>query len=85
MAFRYSGFPPQTTEMAALCQRFRIPASNASVYTNAKKPSISYVSEIPGFCLLRRCPNPRRTQICVLETLQEMQRLRDFAIAETER
>ena len=70
MAFRYSGFPPQTTEMAALCQRFRIPASNASVYTNAK-PGISTAPEMLGFCLLRRCSNPRRTQVCVLETLQK--------------
>lgn len=36
-----------------------------------EKPCISTVPEIHGFCLLRRCPNPRRTQICVLETLQK--------------
>ena len=55
------------------------------LYIQMRKPGISIVPEMPGFCLLRRCPNPRRTQICVLETLQEMQQLRDFAIAETER
>jgi hypothetical protein len=26
--------------------------------------------EMRVFCLLRRCPNPRRTQFCVLETLE---------------
>ena len=36
-----------------------------------RKPGISIVPEMPGFCLLRRCSNPRRTQVCVLETLQK--------------
>ena len=64
MAFRYSGFPPQTTEMAALCQRFRIPASNASVYTNAKT---KYFHR-PGnawFLLVEALPqSPENTDLC---------------------
>lgn len=53
-------------------------------YIRMRKPGISTLLEMLGFCLLRRCPNPRRTQDCVLRMPQEMQRLRDFAIAETD-
>ena len=35
-----------------------------------RKPLISAKVEMRVFCLLRRCPNPRRTQFCVLETLE---------------
>ena len=36
-----------------------------------RKPLISAKVEMRGFCLLRRCPNPRRTQNSVLETLED--------------
>ena len=39
-------------------------------YIQMQKTRHFYFWEMPGFCLLRRCPNPRRTQNCVLETLQ---------------
>ena len=35
-----------------------------------RKTLISAKVEMRVFCLLRRCPNPRRTQFCVLETLE---------------
>ena len=34
-----------------------------------RKTLISAKVEMRAFCLLRLCPNPRRTQFCVLETL----------------
>ena len=36
-----------------------------------RKTLISAKVEMRVFCLLRRCPNPRRTQNCVLETLEQ--------------
>ena len=45
-------------------------ASNASVI-QMRKVLISPQVEMRAFCLLRRCPNPRRTQFCVLETLEK--------------
>ena len=39
-------------------------------YIRIRKPLISAKVEMRGFCLLRLCPNPRRTQNCVLETLE---------------
>ena len=35
-----------------------------------RKTLISAKVEMRVFCLLRLCPNPRRTQFCVLETLE---------------
>lgn len=35
-----------------------------------RKTLISMEVEVRVFCLLRRCPNPRRTQFCVLETVE---------------
>ena len=35
-----------------------------------RKPLVSTEVEVRGFCLLRLCPNPRRTQKYVLETLE---------------
>lgn len=45
-------------------------ASNASVI-RTRKSLISPKMEMRDFCLLRRCPKPRRTQVCVLETLED--------------
>lgn len=45
-------------------------ASNAYGAPYAK-PLVSTEVEVRGFCLLRLCPNPRRTQFCVLETLEK--------------
>ena len=39
-------------------------------YIRTQKALISALVEIRAFCLLKRCPNPRRTQFCVLETLE---------------
>ena len=47
-----------------------IVASNAYGAPYAK-PLVSTEVEVRGFCLLRLCPNPRRTQFCVLETLEK--------------
>ena len=44
-------------------------ASNASVI-QMRKVLISPQVEMRAFCLLRRCPNPRRTLVRVLETLE---------------
>lgn len=43
-----------------------IVASNAYGAPYAK-PLVSTEVEVRGFCLLRLCPNPRRTQFCVLK------------------
>lgn len=43
--------------------------SNASVI-HMPKPPISASVEMGDFCLLRLCPNPRRTLVRVLETLE---------------
>ena len=40
-------------------------------YIRKRKPLISTKVEMRGFCLLRLCPNPRRTLVCVLETLEK--------------
>ena len=40
-------------------------------YIQMQKTRHFHFSEMPGFCLLRRCPNPRRTQKCILETLEK--------------
>ena len=53
-------------------------ASNASVATEAK-PLISAKVEMRGFCLLRLCPNPRRTLKVCSENAGNFQPLRDFA------
>ena len=45
-------------------------ASNAYGAPYAKA-LISAKVEMRAFCLLRLCPNPRRTQFCVLETLEK--------------
>ena len=45
-------------------------ASNAYGAPYAKA-LISAKVEMRVFCLLRLCPNPRRTQFCVLETLEK--------------
>ena len=45
-------------------------ASNAYGAPYAKA-LISAKVEMRAFCLLRLCPNPRRTQSCVLETLEK--------------
>lgn len=34
------------------------------------KALISASADLSAFYLLRRCPNPRRTLVCVLETLE---------------
>lgn len=47
----------------------KIAASNASVI-HMPKPPISASVEMGDFCLLRLCPNPRRTLVRVLETLE---------------
>ena len=39
-------------------------------YIRMRKPLISAKVEMRGFCLLRLCPNPRRTLVCVLKTLE---------------
>ena len=44
-------------------------ASNAFVYTNAKNPHFCE-SGNKGFLLVEALPNPRGTQVCVLETLE---------------
>lgn len=46
-----------------------IVASNASVI-HMPKPPISASVEMGDFCLLRLCPNPRRTLVRVLEMLE---------------
>ena len=47
-----------------------------------RKPLISAKVEMRVFCLLRRCPNPRRTQFCVLETLENSSGYAILQIAE---
>ena len=39
-------------------------------YIRIRNPLISAKVEMRGFCLLRLCPNPRRTLVRVLETLE---------------
>ena len=41
-----------------------------SMARHRRKTLISMEVEVRVFCLLRLCPNPRRTQFCVLETLE---------------
>lgn len=53
-------------------------ASNASVI-QMRKPLISAKVEMRGFCLLRLCPNPRRTLKVCSGNAGSFQRLRDFA------
>lgn len=45
------------------------------------KPGISDRVEMPGFCLLRLRPNPRRIQFCILKTLQKCSGYAIFQIA----
>ena len=52
----------KTVLLRAVFIVFTIIASNASVYTNAKKPSILLSWNEWFFCLLRRCPKPQWTQ-----------------------
>lgn len=47
-----------------------------------RKPLISAKVEMRGFCLLRHCPNPRRTLVCVLETLENSSGYAIFQIAD---
>ena len=42
-------------------------ASNAKRYPLCENRRIPFTRNPPVSCLLGRCPNPRRTQICVLE------------------
>lgn len=53
-------------------------ASNAYGAPYAK-PLVSTEVEVRGFCLLRLCPNPRRTLKVCSGNAGKFQRLRDFA------
>ena len=48
-------------------------------YIRIRNPLISAKVEMRGFCLLRRCPNPRRTLKVCSGNAGNFQRLRDFA------
>ena len=63
--FSFEEIPPERAKIRGTRNRQAMPMAR-----HRRKTLISAKVEMRVFCLLRRCPNPRRTQKYVLETLE---------------